>query len=123
MVTEERLDEHRETVQKIIDKYLPEDKRFSVKNLSEEWLYYIVSYFLEKDEKKRKKIWNEMHQKRLDEEEKFKKAEHEFLLENLDMLKEKEKYDNVLDSLEELGWLVKDIDLEAKINEEMNEKQ
>ncbi len=64
-----------------------------------------------------------MHQKRLDEEEKFKKAEHEFLLENLDMLKEKEKYDNVLDSLEELGWLVKDIDLEAKIDEEMNEKQ
>jgi hypothetical protein len=41
----------------------------------------------------------------------------------LDMLKEKEKYDNVLDSLEELGWLVKDIDLEAKIDEEMNEKQ
>ena len=64
-----------------------------------------------------------MHQKRLAEEEKFKKAEHEFLLENLDMLKEKEKYDNVLDSLEELGWLVKDIDLEAKIDEEMNEKQ
>jgi hypothetical protein len=41
----------------------------------------------------------------------------------LDMLKEKEKYDNVLDSLEELEWLVKDIDLEAKIDEEMNEKQ
>jgi hypothetical protein len=36
MVSEEKLKECRATVQKILDKYLPENKRFSVQNFSQE---------------------------------------------------------------------------------------
>jgi hypothetical protein len=36
MVNKEELEEYKKTVQDIIDKYLTEDKRFSVKNFTQE---------------------------------------------------------------------------------------
>jgi hypothetical protein len=36
MVNKNELEEYKTTVQNIIDKYLPEDKRFSVKDFTEE---------------------------------------------------------------------------------------
>lgn len=122
MVSKEKLEEYRETVQKIIDKYLPEEKRFSVKNFSEEWLFYVAGYFTEKDEGKRKALWNEMTKKRVESEERLKKAEYEFQTEDIDIKKEKEKYDNIFNTLEGLWDLTRDISLDSQLNNKINNK-
>ena len=69
MVNELELEEYKKTVQTIIDKYLPEDKRFSVKDFSEEWLYYIASLFLEKNPEKREEIYQEIEAKKKEADE------------------------------------------------------
>lgn len=120
MISEEELNECRATVQRILDKYLPEEKRFSVKNYSPEWLYDLVSLLLEKDEKEREKIWERIDKKRNEAIEKFKKAEYEFLLENAELEEKKAEYDNIINSINELNWLVENIDADKELDEELN---
>ena len=56
MISEKKIESYREIIQNIINKYFPKEKRFSVKNYSQEWLYDLASLLLEKDEKKRKNL-------------------------------------------------------------------
>lgn len=51
------LQEAKAVLQKIIDKYLPEKEKFSVQEMNEEQVNFLVEFFLERDEIERDKIW------------------------------------------------------------------
>ena len=106
MVNKKELEEYKKTVQDIIDKYLPEDKRFSVKNFTQEWLYYLASLFLEKDPEKRKEIYKEIEIKKNEAEKRFKEAERNFLELNNKIVEKKEEYDKIFNTINE-RWSVK----------------
>lgn len=121
MVNKNELEEYKTTVQNIIDKYLPEDKRFSVKDFTEEWLYYLASLFLEKDPEKRKKIYKEIEIKKNEAEKKFKNAERKFLELNNEILEKKEEYDKIFNTIKELNSLSNDIDVDNQLNSDLGE--
>ena len=53
----ENLQEARIVLQKIIDKHLPEGERFSIQEINEEQIWFLIEVFLEKDEIERDRIW------------------------------------------------------------------
>ena len=53
----ENLQEARIILQKIIDKHLPEGERFSIQEINEEQIWFLIEVFLEKDEIERDRIW------------------------------------------------------------------
>ncbi len=48
-----QLDEVKNQVQKILDKYLPVEQGFSVQNLNEESVFLLIDLLLEKDDLER----------------------------------------------------------------------
>ena len=120
MVSETDLEEYKKTVQNIIDKYLPEDKRFSVMDFSEEWLYYIASLFLEKDPKKREKIYKEIEIKKVEAEERVKQAERNFLELNNEILVKKDEYDKIFSTIKELNSLLGDINADQELDSNLD---
>ena len=50
----------KQTLQKILDKHLPSDKRFSVENFGKEDVWYMCRLLLEQDDMKRNLIWQEL---------------------------------------------------------------
>ena len=120
MVSETDLEEYKKTVQNIIDKYLPEDKRFSVMDFSEEWLYYITSLFLEKDPEGRRKILIEIGVKKAEAEERLKQAEYNFLELNNEILMKKEEYDKIFNTIDDLNLLVENINLDKELNSNLD---
>lgn len=120
-VSEQQLEEFRNIMQKILDKYIPEEKRISVKNYSQEDLYDLASLLLEKDLKEREKLWEQIEKKLEKKIENFKKAEYDFLQENTKLQERKKAYDNIFNSIDELHLLAEkmsiDRDLENKLNE------
>lgn len=121
MINKNELEEYRKTVQTIIDKYLPENRRFSVKSFTKEWLYYLASLFLEKDPEKRKKIYKEIEIKKNEAEKKFKNAERKFLELNNEILEKKEEYDKIFNTIKELNSLSNDIDVDNQLNSDLGE--
>jgi len=121
MINKNELEEYRKTVQTIINKYLPENRRFSVKSFTEEWLYYLASLFLEKDPEKRKKIYKEIEIKKNEAEKKFKNAERKFLELNNEILEKKEEYDKIFNTIKELNSLSNDIDVDNQLNSDLGE--
>lgn len=119
MISEEELNECRATVQKILDKYLPEEKRFSVQNFSQEWLYELVSLILEKDEKEREKIRAQIEEKRNKIIERLKKEEYELHQEYIEIEKKKEEYDNIFNSINELNWLSESTIIDKELDEDL----
>ena len=108
MVDEKELEEYRETIQKIVDKHLPAEKRFSVQDCSQEEIWYLSRLFLEKDEAEREKIRKEIDEKR--------KAAHKDLLEEFEDIKaHKEKYDTLFSSIDDINSLKLDIDLDTQL--------
>ncbi len=121
MINNDKLEEYRKTIQSIIDRILPEDERFSVKDFDEEWLYYISSLFLEKDYKKRKKIYNEIRLKILKTEERLKQVECDFLEFDNEIFVKKNEYDKIFNTIKELRSLVEDINIEEELDSELNQ--
>ena len=121
MINNDKLEEYRKTIQSIIDRILPEDERFSVKDFDEEWLYYIASLFLEKDYKKRKKIYNEIRLKILKTEERLKQVECDFLEFDNEIFVKKNEYDKIFNTIKELRSLVEDINIEEELDSELNQ--
>lgn len=121
MVKWKELEKYKQTIQNIIDKYLPEKKRFSVNNFTEEWLYYLASLFLEKDPEKRKNIYAEVEIKRKEAEERLRGAEYNFLeLEN-EIVERKEEYDKIFNTIGELYLLSNDIDINQELDSNLNQ--
>ena len=121
MVKWKELEKYKQTIQNIIDKYLPEKKRFSVNNFTEEWLYYLASLFLEKDPEKRKNIYAEVEIKKKEAEERLRGAEYNFLeLEN-EIVERKEEYDKIFNTIGELYLLSNDIDIDQELDSNLNQ--
>ena len=121
MVNKEELEEYKKTVQDIIDKYLPEDKRFSVKNFTQEWLYYLASLFLEKDKEKRKEIYKEIEIKKNEAEKRFKEAERNFLELNNEIVEKKEEYDKIFNTINELNALSNDVNVDQELDSNLDQ--
>lgn len=121
MVNKEELEEYKKTVQDIIDKYLPEDKRFSVKNFTQEWLYYLASLFLEKDSEKRKEIYKEIEIKKNEAEKRFKEAERNFLELNNEIVEKKEEYDKIFNTINELNALSNDVNVDQELDSNLDQ--
>ena len=118
MLSEKELKECRETVQSIIDNHLPEDKRFSVENFSQEALYYISSFLLEKDEEKKKEI-RENFQKEMAEinrNEQIKLRE-----EYLEVIAKKQEYDTIMNSFSDLDNLLDNMETEQEFEQQLTE--
>jgi len=121
MVNKEELEEYKKTVQDIIDKYLPEDKRFSVKNFTQEWLYYLASLFLEKNPEKRKEIYKEIEIKKNEAEKRFKEAERNFLELNNEIVEKKEEYDKIFNTINELNALSNDVNVDQELDSNLDQ--
>ena len=109
MVEEKKLEEYKNTIQNIIDKYFPENLRFSVKDYTQEQIRYVSRLLLEKDEKKRRIILNEIN-------EKIKSMEYEYEKVFSEVENYKRKYDNQMEIFDNLEKLIDDIELERTIN-------
>lgn len=107
-VNEKQLKGFKATIQKIIDKYLPEESRFSVEDMNAEQIYYVASILSEKDEKKRKEIRKEL-------EKKSKEADKTLKEDYIEILSLKDKYNNIFKSAEDLGSLKEDIDADIDL--------
>lgn len=109
MVNRNNLEEYKTIVQNIINKYFPEDKRFSVKDYNKEQLWYVCRLLLEKDNKKRKEIWKEIA-------EKLRIAKYEYEKKYYEIVKNKELFDNYNNSIEDIDDLANDIEVENEID-------
>ncbi len=103
----------KQTVQDILDRHLPSDKKISVTNCNKEQIWYLCRLLLEKNEEKRLKIMKEI-------EKKYKKAKYEFYNEYLEILKHKEIFDNYLNIMRSTDDLLDDVDAENEINKKMD---
>ena len=109
MISENELNEYRETIQKIIDKHLPAEKRFSVKDFSQEELWYLSRLFLAKTQEDRDKVRKEMDDRQ--------KAAHQNFLEQVEEINyHKNKYDIIFNSIDEINSLNLDIDLDSELD-------
>ncbi|MBQ7075054.1 hypothetical protein IJM86_08715 [bacterium] len=116
METNKDLVKYREMMQKIIDKHLPPEKRFSVKNYSEEALYFLASLLHEKDKEKRNEIRKEISRRREEAFKRFQNSEKEFLLEDNTMHQKLAEYRTILDSFTPQQHLINDIQLIQNIS-------
>jgi hypothetical protein len=115
METNKDLIKYREMMQKIIDHHLPPEKRFSVKNYSEEALYFLASLLLETDKKEREKIRIKIT-KRIEEAKKqFQKTEKEFLFTDNSIHKKIAEYGIILDTFTPQNQLINDIQFHQKL--------
>lgn len=121
MLNNEELEKYKKIVQDIIDKYLPEDKRFSVKDFTQEWLYYLASLFLEKDPEKRKEIYKEIETKKKEAEKRFKESERNFLELNNEILAKKDEYDKIFNTINELNSLSDDVNIDQELDSNLDQ--
>ena len=109
MISEEELNECKTIIQKIIDKHLPEEKRFSVKDFSQEEIWYLSKLFLAETNKERDKIRKEM-------DDKQKTAHQNFLEQIEDINYHKDKYNTIFNTIDEINSLNTDIDLNSDLD-------
>lgn len=113
MVSEQELEEFKLTVQKIIDKYLPDGKEFSVKDFNQEQLWYICRLLMEKDDVKRKKIRKEIV-------DKTDQAKYEYKEQYYEIVKNKELFDSYTGSVGNIDDLANDIEAERDMDNDLN---
>ena len=107
------LKKMKQIIQKILDKYLPPEDRFSVKNFGYEEIRYLCRILLEKDDKKREKIWKEI-------EDRVKQLKYECDTDFNEIEKYKELFDNKTDVFDETVDLLNDIEIESELNSELD---
>ena len=113
MVSEQELEEYKKTVQSIIDKYLPESQRFSVKDFNQEQLWYLCELLSESDNEKRQKLLKEI-------DNKSNQVEYEYENKYNEMSKTKELIELYIKTTNELSNLYSDIDAENTMNMELS---
>ena len=57
------IDSIKSILQGILDKYLPEGQQISVQELDEQGIVWLIQLLLEKDDKKREQLWQEIEDK------------------------------------------------------------
>lgn len=111
-MTPERLNEIRQQVQAILDHHLPEEKRFSVKDLDEEGVFLLIDLLLEKNDKKREKMFKDI-EKRIKEEKEKIRIIYTKVLEIKDKLDYQKKNANVLKDF--LNTIESDYEFDSKL--------
>ena len=107
-----KFEKMKQTVQSILDKYLPSDKQFSVKDYNKQQIWYLCRLLLEKDDEKRKVIWDEIQNE-------LKYAKYEYEKQFSEILKHKEEFDNFVSNLKSMDDLVNDIEAENEIDDNL----
>ena len=107
-----KFEEMKQTVQNILDKYLPSDKRFSVKDYNKEQIRYLCRLLLEKNDEKRMVIWDEIRSK-------LKNAKYEYENKFYEILEHKEKFDYFVSNLKNKDDLVNDVNVENEIDKKL----
>jgi len=74
-------------IQQILDRYLPEEERFSIDGLSNDRLEFLVEFLLEEDEIERDKIWARL-------EEEIEEAKNNLKISTLELQKIKDLLDH-----------------------------
>jgi len=74
-------------IQQILDRHLPEEKRFSIDGLSNDRLEFLVEFLLEEDEIERDKIWARL-------EEEIEEAKNNLKINTLEVQKIKDLLDH-----------------------------
>lgn len=111
-MTPERLNEIKQQVQAILDRHLPEEKRFSVKDLDEEGVFLLIDLLLEKNDKKREKMFKDI-EKRIKEEKEKIRIIYTKVLEIKDKLDYQKKNANVLKDF--LNTIESDYEFDSKL--------
>jgi hypothetical protein len=106
---DQKLAETKKILQSILDKHLPPEVRFSVKDFDREEIWYVSRLLLEKDDKKRELIRNEIS-------EKVKNLKHEYETKFSEVMKYKELFDNQKKTNNEKGNLLNDIESDKEID-------
>ena len=104
----------KQTVQDILDRHLPSDRQFSVKDYNKEQIWYLCRLLLEKDNEKRLAIIEEI-------KEKYKEARYEFHSEYLEILKHKEIFDNYMSIARSTDDLLSDVDVENELSRKLKD--
>ena len=112
-MSSEELENIKKEVQKILDKHLEEDKRFSIQDLDEESTFLLIDLLLEKDEEKRKQIRTKI-QKKIKTNEMNIKLDYENIMEIKDKLDYLKNDYNDLDNLE--NTVNADYELDSQLN-------
>jgi hypothetical protein len=113
MVSEKELKEYKAIIQKIIDKHIPEEKRFSVEKLNQEQIRYLTRILLAKTQEEREKIRKEIEGKR--------KQFHKYLLKQVeDIEKYKENFDTIHNSIDDIRSLKRNMDLDSKLDADLD---
>lgn len=113
MVDKIELGGYKKTVQNIVDKYLPKDKKISVKDFTEEQLWYFCSLITEGDSKKRQVILNEI-------KDKSNKAEYDFYTKYNETLRLKESLETYIKTVDDLNTLYNAINIEREMDVNLN---
>ena len=103
----------KQTVQDILDRHLPSDRRFSVKSYSKEQIWFLCRLLLAKQDLERKVIWNEIYNK-------LKCSKYEYEKQYFEILERKEEFDNLVLNLKDLDALIVDVETEKEIDENLD---
>ena len=103
----------KQTVQDILDRHLPSDKQFSVKDYNKEQIWYLCRLLLAKHDEERKAIWDEIQWK-------LRYAKYEYGKQFYEILKHKEEFDNYVSNLKDMDGLINDVESENEIDENLN---
>ena len=112
-MSSEELKNVKKEIQKILDKHLEEDQRFSIQDLDEESTFLLIDLLLEKDEEKRKQIRTKI-QKKIKTNEMNIKLDYENIMEIKDKLDYLKNDYNDLDNLE--NTVNADYELDSQLN-------
>jgi hypothetical protein len=113
MVSENELKEYRAIIERIIDKHIPEEKRFSVEKFNQEQIWYLTRILLAKTQEEREEIRKEIKDKQ-------KLAEKNLLKNVEDIKKYKENFDTIFSSINDIRSLKKNMDLDSKLDTDLD---
>ena len=119
-MTPERLNEIKQQVQAILDHHLPEEKRFSVKDLDEEGVFLLVKLLLAKDKKEKQKLWDYIKKQKEESMIRMQEAKHK-MLETIKEINEGIwKYKELFKSINEMNDLMESIKIDRDFESVMN---
>lgn len=113
MIDKHELEQHKKTVQDIIDKHLPKDKRFSVKDFNQEQLWYLCELLSENDSEKKQALLKEI-------ENMSNQATYQYKSKYNEMIMFKELTELYIKTTNDLQDLYSDIDVENTMSLKLN---
>ena len=111
---QEKLNEIKNEVQKILDRHLEPEQRFSVQDLDEESVFLLINLLLEKDDLERERIWAAIEERTL-----IKQIDLRINVESIKEIKDKLDYQKI--SNRDVNELQEIINTEKDLDEKLDE--